>query len=151
MKLTVVFCMVAALASAASAEVAYSTVESGMGYSSWPMIQSLGDRLVCVYIRGTAHSIVQGVRDAYAKWSADGGRTWSQPVAVSASPEYGETSIGKGLDKDGAALFWVRAYGGKRRKTVKNFEEPNFSAICNFSIATRSIVHVRQIWYNLRQ
>lgn len=108
------FCMVAALASSASAEVATSTVESGMGYSSWPMIQAAGDRLVCVYSRGTAHRIDQGVRDALAKWSADGGKTWSQPVAVAASPEYGETPIGKGLDKTGAALFWVRAYGGKK-------------------------------------
>ena len=55
----------AALTMAASAEVAYSTVESGMGYSSWPMIQAVGDRIVCVYSRGTAHSIVQGVRDAF--------------------------------------------------------------------------------------
>ena len=108
------FCMVAALASAVSGEVTPSTVESGMGYSSWPMIQAVGDRLVCVYSRGTAHSINQGLRDALAKWSADGGKTWSQPVAVAASPEYGETPIGKGLDKTGAALFWVRAYGGRK-------------------------------------
>ena len=27
----------------------------------------------------------------------------------STSPVYGETPIGKGLDKTGAALFWVRA------------------------------------------
>lgn len=114
MSATGVFCMMAALALAVSAEVVPSTVESGMGYSAWPMIQAVGDRLVCVYSRGTAHSIDQGVRDAFAKWSADGGRTWSQPVAVAVSPEYGETSIGKGLDKTGAALFWVRAYGGSK-------------------------------------
>ena len=36
------------------------------------------------------------------------------PAEVVPSTEYGETSIGKGLDKDGAALFWVRAYGGSK-------------------------------------
>ena len=106
--------MMATLASAASAEVAVSTVETGMGYSSWPMIQAVGDRFVCVYSRGTKHDIDQGVRDALAKWSADGGRTWSKVVPVAVSPDYGETPIGKGLDETGAALFWVRAYGGKK-------------------------------------
>ncbi|MBR2837461.1 MAG: exo-alpha-sialidase [Kiritimatiellae bacterium] len=114
MKATCAICVMAAYASAAAAEVTALTVETGSGYSSWPMIQAVGDRLVCAYSRGTAHDIVQGVRDALAKWSADGGRTWSQPVAVAASPEYGETPIGKGLDETGAALFWVRAYGGRK-------------------------------------
>ena len=103
-----------AAASAAPPNGRVSTVETGMGYSSWPMIQSVGGRLVCVYSRGTAHNVDQGVRDAWAKWSADGGRTWSQPVAVAVSPDYGETPIGKGLDETGAALFWVRAYGGRK-------------------------------------
>ena len=30
-------------------------VQDVSGYNSWPMIQAIGDKLVCVYSRGTAH------------------------------------------------------------------------------------------------
>ena len=91
-----------------------SVVEERPGYNSWPMIQAVGDRLVCVYSRGTKHDVFEGVRGAWAKWSADGGKTWSEPVRVADAPDYGEVPIGKGVNDTGAALFWIRAYGGPK-------------------------------------
>lgn len=90
------------------------TVDARPGYNSWPMIQAIGDTLVCTYSRGTKHDIFQGVRKVLACRSTDGGRTWSGPVAVADDPAYGEVTIGKGLDADGAMLLWVRCYGGPK-------------------------------------
>ena len=89
-------------------------VQDVKGYNSWPMIQSVGDRLICTYSRGSAHTINEGVRDAYARVSTDGGRTWSPEVKFAADPQVGEVMIGKGVDNDGAALFWVRCMGRPR-------------------------------------
>ena len=105
------------LSVAAAVAVAGSVaVESRPGYNSWPMIQSVGERLVCTYSRGTKHDVFEGVRGAWAKWSDDGGRTWSGPHLVADDPTVGETPIGKGLDSTGAALFWIRAYGEKTKR-----------------------------------
>lgn len=86
-------------------------VEDRPGYNSWPMMQSIGDRLVCTYSRGSGHTIDEGIRDAYARTSTDGGRTWTPEVCFARDPRVGEVMIGKGLDRDGAALFWVRCMG----------------------------------------
>ena len=89
-------------------------VQDVKGYNSWPMIQTVGNRLVCTYSRGSAHTINEGARDAYARTSDDGGRTWSPEVKFAADPQVGEVMIGKGVDNDGAALFWVRCLGRPR-------------------------------------
>ena len=89
-------------------------VQDVKGYNSWPMIQTVGNRLICTYSRGSAHTINEGVRDAYARTSDDGGRTWSPEVKFAADPQVGEVMIGKGVDNDGAALFWVRCLGRPR-------------------------------------
>ena len=86
-------------------------VQDVSGYNSWQMIQALGSRLVCAYSRGSAHTIHEGKRDVFARYSDDGGRTWSEEITVADSPEYGEVTIGKGLDKNGAMLCWVRCWG----------------------------------------
>ena len=90
------------------------TVQDVKGYNSWPMLQTVGNRLVCTYSRGSGHSIGEGARDAYARVSTDGGRTWSPEVKFAADPQVGEVMIGKGVDNDGAALFWVRCMGRPR-------------------------------------
>ena len=90
------------------------TVEASPGYNSWPMVQALGDRLVCAYSRGRRHTIHEGERGVFARTSADGGRTWTPEVPVAVDPAYGEVTIGKGLDADGAMLLWVRCYGGPK-------------------------------------
>ena len=84
------------------------------GYNAWPMIQAIGEKLVCAYSRGSGHSIGEGRRDAFARVSADGGKTWGPESVVSAHPGEGEVMIGKGLDSTGAALFWVRCLGKAR-------------------------------------
>ena len=88
-------------------------VEDSKGYNSWPMVQAIGEKLVCCYSRGSAHTINEFARDAYARTSTDGGRTWSPEVCFSKLGDVGEVLIGKGLDRDGAALFWVRCMGPK--------------------------------------
>jgi len=87
------------------------TVYPAPGYNSWPMIGTTGDRLVCVFSRGSAHSIDEGARDALASVSTDGGRTWGKPVPVAADPAVGEVPIGKGRDSKGAMLAWIRRWG----------------------------------------
>lgn len=86
-------------------------VQNVSGYNSWPMLQSIGDKLVCVYSRGSGHTIDEGRRDLYARISTDGGKTWTPETVVANTPEYGEVPVGKGLDSNGAMLLWVRRVG----------------------------------------
>ena len=88
-------------------------VEDRKGYNSWPMIQAIGSRLVCVYSRGLAHTIRDGERDAYVRTSDDCGKTWSAEMTLTADADYGEVPIGKGLDENGDMLVWVRFDNGK--------------------------------------
>lgn len=87
-------------------------VENAPGYNAWPMMQALGNRLVCTYSRGSGHSIDEGLRGVFARTSTDGGRTWTDETLVADDPAYGEVTIGKGLDANGAMLLWIRCYGG---------------------------------------
>lgn len=88
------------------------TVQDVPGYNSWPMIQAIGNRLVCAYSRGSAHDIGEVVRGVYARTSSDGGKTWTAEVCVTNDPAFGEVTIGKGLDGTGAMLLWVRCWSG---------------------------------------
>jgi hypothetical protein len=86
-------------------------VQNVSGYNSWPMIQAIGEKLVCVYSRGTAHSIGEDARAVYARTSTDNGKTWTTETVVADTPGYGEVAVGKGLDSTGAMLLWVRRIG----------------------------------------
>ncbi|TWT72600.1 BNR/Asp-box repeat protein [Crateriforma conspicua] len=86
-------------------------VQDAEGYNSWPMIQAIGKKLVCVYSRGSGHTISEDARAVYARISADGGETWTPEAVVANSPGYGEVEVGKGLDSNGAMLLWVRRVG----------------------------------------
>ena len=86
-------------------------VQDVSGYNSWPMIQAIGDKLVCVYSRGTGHTIAEDARAVYARTSTDGGKTWTPETVVANTPGYGEVEVGKGLDSTGAMLLWVRRIG----------------------------------------
>ena len=90
--------------------VALSIVENRPGYNSWPMIQAVGDTLVCAYGRGKGH-FVESSRGAYVHTSSDGGRTWSPEVGITNDPEICEGVEGAGLDSSGAALFWMNCRG----------------------------------------
>ena len=43
------------------------TVQAEPGYNSWPMIQTLGSSLICVYSKGKAHLIDEPCRGVYAR------------------------------------------------------------------------------------
>lgn len=86
-------------------------VQDVSGYNSWPMIQAIGDKLVCVYSRGSGHTIGEGARAVYARCSTDRGKTWAPETLIANTPNYGEVAIGKGLDNNGAMLLWVRCVG----------------------------------------
>lgn len=86
-------------------------VQNVSGYNSWPMMQAIGDKLVCVYSRGGGHTIGEDSRAVYARTSSDGGKTWTPETVVADTPGYGEVTVGKGLDSAGAMLLWVRRIG----------------------------------------
>lgn len=88
-------------------------VQEAKGYNSWPMLQAIGNKLVCVYSRGSAHTIHEDARATYARTSADGGKTWTAETLVASSPGYGDVPVGKGLDSTGAMLLWVRRVGAE--------------------------------------
>lgn len=88
-------------------------VQNVSGYNSWPMIQSIGPKLVCIYSRGSAHSIAEDSRAVYARTSTDNGKTWTPETIVASTPKYGEVAIGKGIDSIGAMLLWVRRIGAE--------------------------------------
>ncbi len=93
------------------APAAPHVVQDIRGYNSWPMLQAVGDKLVCVYSRGSGHTIGEDARALYARTSADGGKTWTPETVVADSPGYGDVAVGKGLDASGAMLLWVRRVG----------------------------------------
>jgi hypothetical protein len=86
-------------------------VQQVSGYNSWPMLQAIGDKLVCVYSRGSGHTIGEDSRVLYARTSTDHGKTWTAETIVANSPGYGDVAIGKGMDSSGAMLLWVRRVG----------------------------------------
>jgi len=92
-----------------------SVVAPAHGYNSWPMVQALGNRLVCAYSRGNGHWIDTGERGVWTKVSSDGGKTWSSERLLVNDPRWGEVTIGKGLDEQGAMLLWVRCWSGGER------------------------------------
>ena len=98
-----------------SGDVRVCMVQDVSGYNSWPMVQAIGDRLVCAYSRGSAHTINEGKRGVFARTSTDCGKTWTDEVCVVNDPGLGEVTIGKGMADDGAMLLWVRNWGKVRR------------------------------------
>ena len=74
-------------------------------------IQAIGEKLVCTYRRGTAHTIGEDARAVYARTSVDRGKTWTAETTVANTLGYGEVTVGKGLDSTGAMLLWVRRIG----------------------------------------
>lgn len=88
-------------------------VEDVSGYNSWPMMQAIGGKLVCVYSRGSGHTISEDSRVVYARTSVDHGKTWTAETVVANTPGYGEVAVGKGLDSKGAMLLWVRRLGAE--------------------------------------
>jgi len=105
-------------------------VQDVPGYNSWPVIQALGEKLVCIYSRGTAHSIGEGARGVWARTSTDGGKSWSPETLVANAPDWGEVTIGKGLDENGALLVWIRCCGkGIHHDLYRSADGVNFERV----------------------
>jgi hypothetical protein len=62
-------------------------VQDVPGYNSWPMLQAIGKKLVCVYGRGKGHTIASDDRAVYARTSTDGGKTWPQRKLIESDPD----------------------------------------------------------------
>lgn len=90
----------------AGAETTY-VVEDREGYNAWPMIATLGDRLVISYSRGKAHDVFETCRDALVRTSTDGARTWTPERVFAGSTQGSELAEGAGHDAKGNLLFWV--------------------------------------------
>ena len=117
-----------------------AVVQDVAGYNSWPMIQALGDDLVCAYSRGSAHSIDEGVRGVYARVSSDGGATWGAETCIANDASVGEVTIGKGLDESGAMLLWVRCAGqGTRHDLYRTTDGATFQKIATPSLSPMPI------------
>ena len=99
---------------ARSAETIVSLVQDVPGYNSWPMVASVGGKIVCAYSRGAGHTIGEGARGVFARTSSDGGTTWGDEVCIANDPRVGEVTTGKGCDKEGAMLLWVRRWGREK-------------------------------------
>ncbi len=105
-------------------------VQDVSGYNSWPMMQAIGETLVCVYSRGTAHTINEDARAVYARTSTDHGKTWTEERVVANTPEHGEVAVGKGLDSTGAMLLWVRRIGNAwHHDLYRTTDGVNFSLV----------------------
>ena len=116
--------------------VSAAVVQNAPGYNSWPMVQTVGGKIVCAYSKGSAHTIDEGKRGVYARTSTDGGKTWGEEVCVANDPSVGEVTIGKGFDASGAMLLWVRRWGREKGhdlyrttdgKTFEKIASPKFS------------------------
>ncbi len=115
-------------------------VQDAKGYNSWPMIQAIGKKLVCVYSRGSRHSIGEDARAVYSRTSADGGKTWTEETVVANSPGFGDVEVGKGLDSEGAMLLWVRRVGKERLHDLyRTSDGVTFTLVATPDLAVRPV------------
>ena len=98
-------------------------VQPTPGYNSWPFIQAVNGRLICIYSRGTQHYYGDPKRGVYARTSTDGGNNWGKEISVVNSPEGAESATGKGVDATVAMLFWVRHVGKEWRHELYRTED----------------------------
>lgn len=100
-----------------------SVTQAEGGYNSWPMIQSIGETLVCTYSRGSGHTTGEPTRGVYARVSTDEGKTWKPETLVANTSGFGDVTVGKGLDSTGAMLLWVRRIGKGRYHDLYRTED----------------------------
>jgi hypothetical protein len=103
------------------------------------MLQAIGEKLVCVYGRGTGHTIASDDRAVYARTSTDGGKTWTAETVVADAKDYGEVAVGKGRDATGAMLLWVRRIGKKEwnHDLYRSTDGITFTLIATPTLAVR--------------
>ena len=85
-----------------------SVVQAPPSYNSWPMVQTLGDKVVCAYSRGSAHTIDEGKRGVFARTSMDGGgamRLWVRRWGRKKGHDLYRTTDGKSFEKIASPAF----------------------------------------------
>lgn len=103
-------------------------------------MQAIGEKLVCVYSRGTAHTINEDARAVYARTSSDHGKTWTEETIVANTPDHGEVAVGKGLDSTGAMLLWVRRIGDAwNHDLYRSIDGVNFSLVSTPELAVTPV------------
>lgn len=113
-------------------------VQDVSGYNSWPMLQAIGNKLVCVYSRGKEHTIGEDARAVYARTSSDGGKSWTPETVVANTPGYGEVAVGKGVDASGAMFLWVRRVGKEwHHDLYRTADGVTFSLVATPNLAVR--------------
>ena len=95
------------------------------------MCQSVGNKIVCAWSRGTFHDVFEPERAVFARVSADGGKTWEEETQVCNTPGRGDVTVGKGTDEKGALLLWVRHSGkdGFRHRLYRSCDGKQFLRI----------------------
>ena len=95
------------------------------------MCQTVGNKIVCAWSRGTFHDIFEPGRAVFARVSPDGGRSWEEETLVCDTPGRGDVTVGKGLDEEGNMLLWVRHSGpdGFRHRLYRSCDGKSFVCI----------------------
>ena len=111
-------------------------VEDSPGYNSWPMCQTLGEKIVCTYSKGSEHDVFEPHRAVFSKVSSDRGVSWSERKLVCNTPGRGDVTIGKGLDEKGNMLLFVRHAGsdGFRHRLYRTSDGENFELLCDMDL-----------------
>lgn len=125
-----------------------SCVEDSPGYNSWPMCQTLGEKIVCTYSRGSEHNNFEPHRAVYARVSSDGGCSWEEEHLVCNTPQRGDVTIGKGLDEQGNMLLLVRHAGddGFRHRLYRSADGKNFECVCDMDLP-RDVIQITDIFH----
>ena len=89
-------------------------VQEARGYNSWPMIQAIGEELVCVYSRGSGHTIGEDARAVYARtstaqWLAEHGKSLEASYILAEWLDFrGEREV-----VEECVLEWLRVHARK--------------------------------------
>jgi len=145
------FLLLAAPAFAATAETTF-VVEDREGYNAWPVITTLGDKLVITYSRGKGHFCSEGCRDAIVRTSDDGARSWKPERVFVGDPSICEGAEGSGHDSKGNILFWLRCWGPRgithelyRSPDAVRFERIAVAKLNPFPMQLMDVVNVPSV------
>ena len=126
-------------------------VETSAAYNSWPMCQFVASGLICAYSRGRGHNSTEPLRAVYARVSFDKGKSWEAERLVCNTPDRGDVPIGKGVDRHGNMLLWVRSAGADYRHALyrtndgKGFECISTPEFPGDLIQVTDILHIPEI------
>ena len=87
-------------------KVIKTTIVEPDRYSAWPLIGSVGGRLICVYTVADQH--VATDTSLYMKTSETRGRTWSEPREIFTEKTGVKGITGVGYNSEGEMLLWYR-------------------------------------------